>query len=264
MSELTPTTFDYSDIEKDDKSKLVWLAGEVNRKKASGLIEMLEMGKAIGDAHDILANHKGGTFGAWVEAECGISKRSAYNYMLAAKRFKGCASLAQLKQYTAEAIYTLSADSAPPEAIKKAEKLVEKGVKITEKVAKSLLKKKPAKPKAEPQPEPSDTKDEPPPAPVRVAETPVHRAWGEGDSLEAVQDDLKEFNRRLRELSKFGRTILRCEGDEITRPYCGNYSLLTLSHPILHVARCVMNDMPVGGTPKKPLLFHEEKAKSLA
>lgn len=97
-----------------------------------------------------------------------------------------------------------------------------------------------------------------------VIPEPPPRKWGDGDSLDDVQADLKELNRRCRELSKFVRTVLRCEENDITRPYCGNYSLLTVSHPLLHVARCVMNDLPVGGTPKKPILFHEEKAASLA
>ncbi len=90
------------------------------------------------------------------------------------------------------------------------------------------------------------------------------REWGNGDSLDDVQADLKELARRCRELSKFARMILQCEENDPTRPYCSNYSLLTISHPLLHVARCVANDMPVGGTPKKPILYHEEKAASLA
>ncbi len=95
-------------------------------------------------------------------------------------------------------------------------------------------------------------------------ETKAERGWGEGDSLDNVQADLKELARRCKELSKFARTILRCEENDPTRPYCCNYSLLTLSHPLLHIARVVANDLPVGGTPKKPILYHEEKAASLA
>lgn len=89
------------------------------------------------------------------------------------------------------------------------------------------------------------------------------REWGEGDSLEDIQADIKEIKRRCLDLSKFVRTVLRCEGNEITRPYCGLYSLMTVSHPILHIGRTVMNDMPVGGTSKKPVLFHEQKANSI-
>lgn len=102
-----------------------------------------------------------------------------------------------------------------------------------------------------------------------VADTPspepkADRQWGEGDSLDDVQADLKEVAKRCKQLSQFIRTVLRCEENDIARPYCGNYSLLTLSHPLLHVARCVKNDMPVGGSPKKPVLFWEAKAKELA
>lgn len=93
---------------------------------------------------------------------------------------------------------------------------------------------------------------------------PIEREWGEGDALEDVQADLKEFERRLRALSRYGREILRCEGNDISRPYCGCYSVMTLIQPLQHVARTVTNDLPVGGTPKKPLLFHEQKALQAA
>lgn len=108
---------------------------------------------------------------------------------------------------------------------------------------------------------PADTtsREEPKALPVKS-----EREWGDGDSLEDVQADFREYGRRCKELSKFARTILRCDGNDPTRPYCGNYSLLTLSHPILHAGRCALNDLPVGGTPSKPVLFHEEKAAELA
>lgn len=96
------------------------------------------------------------------------------------------------------------------------------------------------------------------------AKEKAKRQWGDGDSLEDVQADLKELARRCKEVSKFARMIVGWEGDAPTRPYCGNYSLTTISHPLLHTARVVGNDMPVGGTPKKPILFHEEKAAALA
>jgi hypothetical protein len=98
----------------------------------------------------------------------------------------------------------------------------------------------------------------------RVVSAEAERQWGEGDSLQDVQADLKEVNRRCKELSNFVRKVLRCDGRDPKRPYCGEYSLTTLSDNLLHVGRVVMNDLPVGGTPKNPILFHEEKAKSLA
>lgn len=82
------------------------------------------------------------------------------------------------------------------------------------------------------------------------------------DSLEGVQADLREFATACRALAQKGRKILRCEGNEVTRPFCGCYTVVTLIHPLHEVARNVANDLPVGGTPKKPVLFHEQQAKA--
>lgn len=94
------------------------------------------------------------------------------------------------------------------------------------------------------------------------------RDWGDGDSLDDVQADMKEMSRRCKELNLFARKVLRCEkvdGEEqVLRPYCSEFSPLTLMHPLLHITRVIKNDMPVGGTAKKPILYHEQKAKELA
>lgn len=89
------------------------------------------------------------------------------------------------------------------------------------------------------------------------------RQLGEGDSLEDAQADIKDIAKRIRQLAKELRVALRCEGDEVTRPYCGCYSLVSVQHPLNQVARILMNDLPVGGTPKKPVLFHEQKAQEV-
>ena len=86
------------------------------------------------------------------------------------------------------------------------------------------------------------------------------REWGEGDDLLHVQEDLREFAKRCKALNLFGRKILRCEGSQITRPFCKAYSLTTLSHPLLHISRCITNDLPVGGTPERPVLYFQQKA----
>lgn len=84
-----------------------------------------------------------------------------------------------------------------------------------------------------------------------------------GNSLESVQADLREFEKRCYDLARFGRTILGCKANDITRAYCSCYSVLTVIQPLTHVARCINNDMPVGGTPAKPILFHEQKAAEI-
>lgn len=142
MPELTAKPFDYAAIDAEGKSKLIWLAGEINKQKSSGLQAMLDMGKAVADAQEILASHHKGSFGKWIEAECGIGRSSAYRYLHAWEKFGSCASLGQL---TAEAMYALSSPDAPPEAAKQAQKLADRGVKVTAKVAKELVGPKPAR-----------------------------------------------------------------------------------------------------------------------
>jgi hypothetical protein len=83
------------------------------------------------------------------------------------------------------------------------------------------------------------------------------------NSLEAVQADLKEAERKIRDASMFLRRVFRMEGKDIKRPFCGRYSAMSTIDQLQHVARNLSNDMPVGGTASKPKLFCEEKAESV-
>jgi hypothetical protein len=273
VTAVLQTAFDYSEIDAVSKDKLIRAASEINNHKAESLRSMIAMGESIRQAQDLLANHGNGAFGKWIELECGISPRSAYNYLNAWEKFKDCESLSQ---FTAEGMYLLSSPSAPSDVTERAKKLASAGVRVTAKVAKNLI----AAPDQPPSTAAADAERSlpkmaaGPTSPVSLTIEPddeleqppiagsIPRA--DADSLEAVQADLREFERRLRELGRFGRTILRCQGDEITRPYCGEYSVLTLIHPLHHAARTVLNDLPVGGTSRKPKLFHEERLKAEA
>jgi hypothetical protein len=83
------------------------------------------------------------------------------------------------------------------------------------------------------------------------------------DSLEAVQAELADCAKQLRSLSNHIRTVLGAKKNEVTRPWCGCYSLLTVSQPLLHAARTIENDMPVGGAPNNPKLKSEEVIESV-
>lgn len=148
-NEVATVTFDYATVDDDSRRKLISHAGDINRQKTSGLKSMLAIGESIADAHELLSNHGDGLFGKWVEAECGITRQSAWRYLNAYKAFgNDCNSLLQTS--TAEALYALSSPSAPPGAAKQAKKLADKGVKITEKIAKDLVKDKTPAAKAKP------------------------------------------------------------------------------------------------------------------
>lgn len=74
-----------------------------------------------------LTNHGNGTFGKWCKERLGISKRSAYDHLNACECFgdKDCPSLGQ--SFTCEALYLLSRDSTPDDAITDALKAAKKG-----------------------------------------------------------------------------------------------------------------------------------------
>lgn len=91
----------------------------------------------------------------------------------------------------------------------------------------------------------------------------VPREWGEGSSLSDVQADLEEAVRRVRDAVRLLRKVFACEDKQITRPYCGQFSMMLLGE-LSAVAQTIKNEMPVGGTPKKPKLFREQKVEELA
>lgn len=166
--ELSTAVFDYSDLDKDVKGKLIALAGTIKREKAKHSQSGLEIGKAIACAHAELAGDGGdGRFSEWVEMECGFGRTTAYNYMWTWQRFGNCSSL---EQFTQEALYALASPKAPAPAVKEAEKLADKGHKITLDKAKELLDKfreveakaKPRRATSAAAPSPAGTPDLPP------------------------------------------------------------------------------------------------------
>jgi hypothetical protein len=78
------------------------------------------------------------------------------------------------------------------------------------------------------------------------------------DSLEAVQADLREYEEKLRDLARFARKILGAKKQEVKRPWCCRYSLLTVVQPLEHIARTILNDLPVGGEADDPVLAHQK------
>jgi len=131
--------FDYGVVSKEQKGKLIYLAGQINRERVTVATSLMSIGKHINDAHEILAGEgREGNFSDWIQETCGFSRRTAYNYMLAYQRFHGCGAINQISQ---DAMYYLSGPSTPPEAIKEAVKQAEKGQRVDLKFAKNLLLK---------------------------------------------------------------------------------------------------------------------------
>jgi len=166
---LTPKNFDYSVVEKETKSRLIWLAGAIRKEGVSHAKAGLELGRLLMEARDLC----GEPFKDWVEKECGCSIRSAYRYMEIHREFGDCATVAQLEL---GAMYELTKSDR---AKKKALKLADKGVTVTQSVAKKLVaesKPDPPPPPREPaSPKPKKgkkAKPEPDTPPEEFAEKP--------------------------------------------------------------------------------------------
>ena len=138
MSAVSVLAFDYAELLPDQKGKLISLAGQIRKGRQHYIAAVFEVGEAIATAHSILSDHHKGTFAKWVEGECGIEERTAYNYMHAWQTFG-----AEGEKITipATAMYLLSAPEAPEKAAKEAIKLADKGERITVARAKELLEK---------------------------------------------------------------------------------------------------------------------------
>jgi hypothetical protein len=161
-------TFDYdaAAVEKTTASKLISLSGEINRRRQDMASHAWEIGKVLADAHELLANHHAGTWGKWVEGECGFSRRTAERFVSVYHAFPSCDTVSQLEPVAA---YRLSAPDTPEGVRKKAIKLASQGHRITDEVAKQLISPKKAKPKpkrarAEPAAEPAGEPNLTPPS----------------------------------------------------------------------------------------------------
>lgn len=129
--------FDYTVLDKEDKGKLLYLAGEIKKASTQHKTSGIAVGESIAKAHAILAaDGKDGQFSAWVEAECGFGRTTAYKYMWTWERFGDCKVL---DRFDLSAMQTLSAPSVPDEAREEAIELAAKGHHITNDRSKEIV-----------------------------------------------------------------------------------------------------------------------------
>lgn len=160
--------FDYEGIDKDIKGKLTYLAGQIRKSTKSHIENVLELGKLIEQAHEALAGGgRDGEFGPWVEAECGFTKKTAYNYLHAFQRFNKCESLSH---FSAEAVYALAGPDVPDKAVSEAVKLADKGVRVNAGKAREILDKFREVHKANPRKKPAPAAAE---SPAKLDVSPI-------------------------------------------------------------------------------------------
>lgn len=122
--------------------KLDSLLEQIDNAKADMVTGVITIGRSLSEAREILAGK--GEFLGWVEANCGFSQRTAYNYLDAFEVFGTFAKFANIQD---SALYVL-AKSEP--AAKKAKELANRGQRITHEKAKELVEEAKAAAKTTP------------------------------------------------------------------------------------------------------------------
>ena len=124
----------------DCRRQVEGFARAIDKARAKATAEIFEIGEKMQAARAALANHKNGLFGRWVVERCGMTRKSAENYISVFEAFGGEKYCERLSQYaTAEALYLLARDSTPEAAIGVAVEATEAGERITLKRAKAII-----------------------------------------------------------------------------------------------------------------------------
>lgn len=113
-----PAVFDYSELDADTAAKLENVTAEIfNIRKEY----IFTMAKKVAYAHDLLANHYGGKFGAWCES-IGISRYTGNNLVKVVELFNNSTleeqeNLNKLSDGNIKLLYEAARPSAPPELV---------------------------------------------------------------------------------------------------------------------------------------------------
>ncbi len=111
----TAVVFDYSELDTDTAAKLETLTAEIFNVRKEYIFTMA---KKVAYAHDLLANHYGGKFGAWCES-IGISRHTGTNMVRVVELFDNSTEIERhnLEQLNANLLYEAARPSAPVELV---------------------------------------------------------------------------------------------------------------------------------------------------
>ena len=113
-------------------------AEQIDRLKQLTTQAILSIGKNLDAVHQLLAgNGREGKFKPWVEERCGFTYRSAYRYLGAWKTFGSKCDT--VSHFEPRALYLLSRESTPEEAVEQSIELAKGGERITESRAKEIV-----------------------------------------------------------------------------------------------------------------------------
>ena len=111
----TAVVFDYSELDGETAAKLETLTAEIFNVRKEYIFTMA---KKVAYAHDLLANHYGGKFGAWCES-IGISRHTGTNMVRVVELFDNSTEIERhnLEQLNANLLYEAARPSAPVELV---------------------------------------------------------------------------------------------------------------------------------------------------
>lgn len=114
----TAVVFDYSELDGETAAKLETLTAEIFNVRKEYIFTMA---KKVAYAHDLLANHYGGKFGAWCES-IGISRDTGNNMVRVAELFGNSTeierqNLEKLTDGNVKLLYEAARPSAPAELV---------------------------------------------------------------------------------------------------------------------------------------------------
>lgn len=141
MTEDLSTLIAVDLVPEDVRADLADIAVKVRESHNSAKNSFLVVGHLLEEARKRMAKHGNGTFTAWVESDCGLSIRTARNYMYAAARYGDEDSATVAESLEPAAMYILAAPSCPAEAQIEAESIAKAGGTVTAKLAKELVQK---------------------------------------------------------------------------------------------------------------------------
>lgn len=115
QTDTTATSFDYSELDADTAAKLENVTAEISNVRKEYIFTMA---KKVAYAHDLLANHYDGKFGAWCES-IGISRDTGNNLVRVAEIFGNISAEEQksLSQLKPSLLYEAARPSAPPQLV---------------------------------------------------------------------------------------------------------------------------------------------------
>lgn len=130
------SSFDYEVLDAEQRIVVQQRTGEIRERLRRSAQEIWEIGQKLADVRSRL---KHGQFDAWLNAEFGWSRRTAYNFINVYEAFGERANLAQTEIATS-ALYLLAAPSTPQEVREEFLQRAKEGETLTHKELRQALK----------------------------------------------------------------------------------------------------------------------------